>query len=60
MSCHVGLQQGMLLLQVLDARQVFPVVVRGQVTFDLIEPELNVLHVPVELLLLVGLPQLDT
>lgn len=59
MSGYVGLQQGLLLLQVLDARQVFTKVIGGQVSFHFVQPELNVLHVPVELLLLVGLTQLD-
>lgn len=58
-SSHVGLQQGVFLLQVLDTGQVFAVVVRSQVALHLIQPQLDVLHVPVELLLLVGLPQLD-
>ena len=56
---HVGLQQGVLLLQVLDAGQVLAVVVRGQLALHLVQPQLDVLHVPVELLLLVGLTQLD-
>ena len=59
MGSHISLQQGVFLLQVLHRGQVFAVVVGGQVTFDLVEPQLDVLHVPVELLLLVGLTQLD-
>lgn len=55
---HVRLQQGVLLLQVLDIRQVFAVIVGSQVTFHLIQPQLNVLHVAVKLLLLVSLTEL--
>ena len=58
-SGHVGLQQGVLLLQVLDAGQVLAVVVGGQLALHLVQPQLDVLHVAVELLLLVGLAQLD-
>lgn len=57
---HVSLQQRVLLLQVLDAGQVLAVVVRGQVALHLVQPQLDVLHVPVELLLLVGLAELET
>lgn len=59
MSGDISLQQSVLLLQVLDTGQVFAIVVRGQVALHLVQPQLDVLHVPVELLLLVGLTQLD-
>lgn len=55
----VSLQQGMFLLQVLNTGQVFAVVIRGQVTLHLIEPQLDVLYVTVKLLLLVGFTQLN-
>lgn len=55
----VSLQKSVLLLQVLHAGQVFAVVVGRQVALHLVQPELDVLHVAVELLLLVGLTQLD-
>lgn len=57
-SSHVSLQQGMLLLQVLNTGQVFAIVIGGQVTLHFIEPQLDVLHVTVKLLLLVGFTQL--
>lgn len=60
MCGHVGLQQGVFFLQVLDAGQVFTVIVRSQVTLDLVEPELDVLHITVKLLLLVSFTQLNT
>lgn len=49
----------MLFLQVLNTGQVFSIVIWGKVALNLIEPQLNVLNIPVELLLLVGLTQLD-
>lgn len=58
-SSHVCLQKCMFLLQVLDAGQVFSIVIWSQVALDLVQPQLDVLHVPVELLLLVGFTQLD-
>lgn len=56
---NVSLQQSVFLLQVLHAGQVFAIVVGGQVALNLVQPQLDVLHVTVELLLLVGLTQLD-
>lgn len=58
MSSHVSLQQGMLLLEVLDVGKVFAIIVRSQMTFHLIQPQLNIFDVAVELLLLVGLAKL--
>lgn len=58
MRCHVSLQQGMLLLEVLDVGEVFAVVVRGQMTFHFVQPQLDVLNVAVKLLLLVSLTEL--
>lgn len=55
---HIRLQQGVLLLQVLDVRKVFAVVVGSQVTFHFIQPQFNVLNVAVKLLLLVSLTEL--
>lgn len=57
-SSHIRLQQGMFLLEVLHIGQIFSVVVGSQVTFHFVQPELNVLHVAIELLLLVSLAQL--
>lgn len=59
MGSNVSFQQSVLLLQVLHAGQVFAIVVRGQVALHLVQPQLDVLHVAVKLLLLVGLTQLD-
>ena len=58
MRGHIGLQQGVLLLQVLDVGEVFAVIVRGQVTLHFIQPQFNVLNVAVKLLLLVGFTKL--
>lgn len=55
---HISLQQGVLLLQVLDVRKVFAVIVRSQVTFHFVQPQFNVLHIAVKLLLLVSLAEL--
>ena len=57
-SCHVSLQQGVLLLEVLDIGEVFAVVVRGQMTFHFRQPQLDVLNIAVKLLLLVSLAEL--
>lgn len=48
----------MLLLEVLDVGKVFAIIVRSQMTFHLIQPQLNIFDVAVELLLLVGLAKL--
>lgn len=48
----------MLLLEVLDVGEVFAIVVRGQMTFHFIQPQLDVLNVAVKLLLLVSLTEL--
>ena len=57
-SGHVSLQQGMLFLEVLDVGEVFAVVIRGQMTFHFVQPQLDVLNVAVKLLLLVSLTEL--
>lgn len=58
MCCHIGLQQGVLLLEVLDIGKVFAVIVRSQVTFHFVQPQFNVLNVAIKLLLLVSLTEL--
>ena len=58
-GCDVGLEKGVLLLQVLHGRQVLAVVLRHELALDLAEPELQVFDAPVVLLLLRGLLQLD-
>jgi len=57
-SSHIRLQQGMLLLEVLDIGKIFAIIVRSQVTFHFIQPQLNILNIAVELLLLVRLAKL--
>ena len=59
MCSNVSFQQSVFLLQVLNTGQVFPVVIRSKVAFHFIEPQFNVLHIAVELLLLVGFTQLN-
>lgn len=49
----------MFLLKVLDASQVFSKVIGGQVSLHLIQPQLDVLHITIELLLLVCFTQLN-
>ena len=58
MCCHIGLQQGVLLLEVLDIGKVFAVIVRSQVTLHFVQPQLDVLNVAIKLLLLVSLAEL--
>lgn len=48
----------MLLLEVLDIGKIFAIIVRSQVTFHFIQPQLNILNIAVELLLLVRLAKL--